>query len=181
MLSIALAVALASPIAADASSTASLQAGVRAALRAAKSFVVHAKINPYVHAPLGATFDWTVVAPNRYHQVSHGDPTGDDDTIIIGHEVYGHKHGSWDVQTWDDNLVNGFEDEVFGVTIVSGGNGTYVAKAPLGPQDSTMTCTYDEKTLRPLQCRNDLITLTYSRYDDPSVTIPTPAHAVRID
>jgi hypothetical protein len=169
---------------------ASLQSSVRAALHAAKSFVVNVKIEPMAAAPLGAGITWTVVAPNRYRQVTHGDSTGDDDTIIIGHDVYGNKHGSWDVQTWDDGLVNGFEGDVFDIEVISAGPdrvvdgktvGTFVRKSTVGPKDLTLTCTYDKATFRPLVCANRAETETYERYDDPSVTIPAPAHAKRID
>jgi hypothetical protein len=169
---------------------ASLQDGVRAALRSAKSFVVTVKINRSAIVPLGASIEWTVVAPNRYRQVTHGDPSGDETTVIIGHEVYGNKHGAWDVQTWDDRLVSGFEGDVFDVHVVSigpdrsqGGKtlGTFVMNATVGPSGGTLTCTYDKQTFRPLICGNDAQTVTYGRYDDPSVTIPTPAHAKRVD
>lgn len=166
---------------AAAADTATLQSNVRSALRSAKSFVVSVKIKPLPIAPLGASIDWTVVAPNRFHQVTHGDPTGDDETIIIGHDVYGNKHGAWDVQTWDDHLVNGFEGDVFDVQIVSAGDGTFVMRDPLGSESDTLSCTYDKATYRPLTCTNAGKTVTYGRYDDPTVTIPTPAHAKRVD
>jgi len=166
----------------SAADTSTLQSNVRAALRSAKSFVVDVKIKPMPVAPMGASLQWTVVAPNRYRQVTHGDPSGDDDTIIIGHNVYGHKHGAWDVQTWDDHLVTGFEGGVFDVQIVSAGVGTFVMKDPLGRnEDDTLSCTYDKATYRPLTCSNAGKTVTYGRYDDPTVTIPTPAHAKRVD
>lgn len=171
-----------SALPAQAENTATLQTNVRSALRSAKSFVVVAKIKPMPLAPMGASIEWTVVAPNRFRQVTHGDPTGDDDTIIIGHEVYGNKHGSWDVQTWDDRLVTGFEGDVFDVQIVSAGDGTFVMKDPLGRSESdTLSCTYDKATYRPLTCASAGKTVTFGRYDDPSVTIPTPAHAKRAD
>jgi hypothetical protein len=167
---------------ASAAGTGTLQSNVRAALRSAKSFVIEVKIKPLPIAPLGASIEWTVVAPNRFRQVTHGDPTGDDDTIIIGHEVYGNKQGAWDVQTWDDHLVTGFEGDVFDVQILSAGDGTFVMRDPLGRSESdTLSCTYDKATYRPLACGNAGKTVTYARYDDPSVTIPTPAHAKRVD
>ncbi|HZZ00605.1 MAG TPA: hypothetical protein VFE36_13640 [Candidatus Baltobacteraceae bacterium] len=168
---------------ASAADMASLQTNVRAALRSAKSFVVEVKIKPLPVAPMGASIQWTVVAPNRFRQVTHGDPTGDDDTIIIGHNVYGNKNGAWDVQTWDDHLVTGFEADVFGVEIISvNGDGTFVMKDPLGGSDrDTLSCAYDKSTYRPVTCSNAGKTVTYGRYDDPSVTIPAPAHAKRVD
>ncbi|HEY1976343.1 MAG TPA: hypothetical protein VGG89_07360 [Candidatus Baltobacteraceae bacterium] len=167
---------------ASAADTATLQSNVRAALRSAKSFVVDVKIKPMPVAPLGASLEWTVVAPNRFRQVTHGDPSGDDDTIIIGRDVYGNKHGAWDVQTWDDHLVTGFEEGVFDVRIVSAGDGTFVMHDALGRSESdTLSCTYDKATYRPLTCANAGKTVTYGRYDDPSVTIPAPAHAKRVD
>lgn len=167
---------------APAADTAALQTSVRAALRSAKSFVVDVKIKPMPVAPMGASIQWTIVAPNRFRQVTHGDPSGDDDTIIVGHNVYGNKRGAWDVQTWDDHLVTGFEGGVFDVNVVSAGAGTFVMKDPLGRNESdTLSCTYDKTTYRPLTCGNAGKTVTYGRYDDPSVTIPTPAHAKRVD
>lgn len=138
---------------ASAADTATLQSNVRAALRSAKSFVVDVKIKPMPIVPLGASLEWTIVAPNRFRQVTHGDPSGDDDTIIIGHDVYGNKHGAWDVQTWDDRLVTGFEEGVFDVRIVSAGDGTFVMHDALGRSESnTLSCTYDKATYRPLTC-----------------------------
>ncbi|HKE37397.1 MAG TPA: hypothetical protein VKB39_08190, partial [Candidatus Baltobacteraceae bacterium] len=47
----------------SAADTSTLQSNVRAALRSAKSFVVDVKIKPMPVAPMGASLQWTVVAP----------------------------------------------------------------------------------------------------------------------
>jgi hypothetical protein len=168
---------------AKASDVSALQSQLRAALRSAKSFVAVAKINPMWAAPTGATITWTVVAPDRFRQYAVGAPQPTDDTIIIGHEVYGSNGGKpWTVQTWDDRLVTGFEGDVFDIRVVSAGDGSYVAIDPLGRSDKeTMNCTYDKQTFRTLTCSNNAKTITFSRYDDPSVAIPTPANARRTD
>ena len=171
---------LAAPAYADDAAT--LQKAVRSALRSAKTFVATANIKPMLQAPMGASIVWTIQAPDRFRQVTHGDPSGDDDTIVIGHDVYGNKHGTWDVQTWDDALVSGFEGDVFDVVVVSAGDGTFVMKDPLGQSDrDTLSCTYDRKTSRPLVCSNDKKSITFARYDDPAVSVPVPQHAKRVD
>jgi len=168
---------------ARASDASDVQARVRTALRAAKSFVAVAKIKPMLLAPMGATITWTVVAPNRFRQYAVGPPEPTDDTIIIGHEVYGSENGKpWTVQTWDDRLVTGFESDVFDPKIVSVSAGGFVMVDPLGRTDKdTIACTYDERTFRPLACTNDAKTITFSNYDDPAISIPAPSNPRRTD
>jgi hypothetical protein len=163
-----------------------LQVKVRAALRAAKSFVATAAINPSVTAPNGGTVVYTYVAPNRFRQTVHGLPGGDD-TIVIGNKVYGNNSGDtggWDVQTWSDHLVNSFEGDLLDFTILSVGaestasTGTFVMADSHGEKKTdTLQCTYDIATSRPRTCITGYVTLTFARYDDPTVTIPTPEHA----
>jgi hypothetical protein len=163
-----------------------LQAKIRAALRSAKSFVATVAIKPQALAPAGGTIVYTVVAPNRYRQAVSGLP-GADDTIIIGHEVYGNRGSGWDVQTWDDRLVTGFEGDLLDVTVVAAGPdangaGTFTMKDPHGARETdTLACTYEKATFRPLVCTAGYETMTFSRYDDPSVAVPTPANAKRVD
>lgn len=167
-----------------------LQTKIRATLRSATSFVQTVTIKPNPLAPVGGTMTFTVVAPNRFHQVVVGAPGGPDDTIIIGHEVYGRKGQGWDVQTWSDFLVTGFEEDIFNVKVLSVGPdqtadgktvGTYVMKDPRGRRESdTLACTYDPTTFRPLGCSSDLFIVKYV-FDDPSTTIETPKNAVRVD
>jgi hypothetical protein len=165
-----------------------LQAKMRAALRSAKSFVATAAIKPGVAAPLGGTIVYTVVAPNRYRQEVHSLP-GADDTIIIGDQVYGNKGDGkgWDVQTWSDRLVSGFEGDLLDITVVSIGPdttvdgkkaGTFTMRDPHGERDSdTLACTYDKAAFTPLVCTAAYETVTFSRFNDPTVTIPTPQNA----
>ena len=146
-------------------------------------------IKPYPLAPVGGTMTFTVVAPNRFHQVVVGAPGGPDDTIIIGHEVYVGGPGL-DVQTWSDFLVKGLRGSIFNVKVLSVGPdqtadgktvGTYVMKDPRGRRESdTLACTYDPTTFRPLGCSSDLFIVKYV-FDDPSTTIETPKNAVRVD
>jgi hypothetical protein len=171
-------------------SPAALQAKVRAALRNAHAFVESVTIKPNLLAPLGGTMTFTAVAPNRYHQVVVGTPGGNDDTIIIGHEVYGRKGNGWTVQTWSDYLVNGFEEDSFDVKVLSVGPdqttsgktvGTFVSQDPRGPKPTdSLQCTYDTTTFRPLTCANSIFAIAYA-YDDPTVAIERPANAVRLD
>jgi len=185
-------IALVAPaVSARADAPSDLQAKIRTALRAAPSFVETIKVKPNALAPLGGTMTYTVVAPNRFHQVVTGLPGGSDDTIIVGHEIYGPKGKGWSVQTWDDRLVTGFEGDIFNVEVVSVGPdqtvdgktvGTFVMKDPRGSKPSdTLACSYEKATSRPLSCNNALFAIEYSRYGDPSVTIETPKNAVRVD
>jgi hypothetical protein len=169
---------------------AALQAKIRTALRSAKSFVETVKIKPNSQVPTGGTIVFTVVAPDRFRQKSSGPEPGGDDTIVVGHEVYGSKGvGSpWDVQTWSPQLVSGFESDVFDPEIVSleadapGGQGRYGQRDPNGFQkDATLSCTYDKATFRPQACSNGNFEITYSNYDDPAVEIPVPLRAKRVD
>jgi len=163
---------------------------MRTALLAAHSFVETVTVKPNSIAPLGGTLTFTVVAPNRYHQVVSSSLGGGDDTIIIGNQVYGRAGKGWTVQTWSDRLVTGFEGDTFDITVVSigpdktaGGKtvGTFVMKDPRGAKDSdTIACTYEHATSLPLQCENGFSTISY-RYGDPSVSVETPKDPVRLD
>ena len=173
--------------AAYAGDASALQVKVRAALRSAKSFVATANVKPVITAPKGGTIVYTYVAPNRYRQTVTGFP-GADDTIIIGDKVYGNGGSGWDVQTWSEKLVNGFEGDLLDFTIVSVGDestattGTFVMIDPHGAKKTdTMQCTYDKATSRPLTCIASYETVTFTRYDDPTVTIPTPANPKKLD
>jgi hypothetical protein len=181
---------LACSIPAGASEASVLQVQVRAALRTAKSFVARETVKPNVYVPLGGSADYTVVAPNRFRLVTNSMPDSDD-TIIIGNQVYGDEGKGWMVQTWTDSTVSGFEGDLLDFVILSTGAdamvagkpvGTFTRQDPHGPKPTdTLSCSYDKATFRPIVCSNDLETVTYSRFDDPSVTIPTPDHAMRLD
>ncbi|MGP6158556.1 MAG: hypothetical protein ACLPYS_13815 [Vulcanimicrobiaceae bacterium] len=183
--------AVALPVRADdAGDTAALQAKVRAALRSAKTFVETVKIKPNSQVPGGGTIVYTVVAPDRFRQKTSGPEPGGDDTIIVGHEVYGSKGvGSpWEVQTWSNELVIGFESDVFNPEVISleadatGGLGSFKRHDPNGFQkDATLTCTYEKASFRPEACSNDMYDISYSNYDDPSVEVPVPLRSKRVD
>jgi hypothetical protein len=186
-LAAACAIALCTTAPAYASDASALQVKVRAALRSAKSFVATANVKPGLTAPSGGTIVYTVVAPNRYRQTVTGFP-GADDTIIIGNKIYGNNGGGWDVQTWTDRLVDGFEGDLFDFTILSVGaestptTGTFVMIDPHGAHKTdTLQCTYDKPTSRPMTCIASYETVTFARYDDPTVTIPTPANPKKVD
>ncbi|MGR4065668.1 MAG: hypothetical protein ACLQPV_09525 [Vulcanimicrobiaceae bacterium] len=167
---------------ANASDASALQDKIRAALRSAKSFVMTATVKAGTPgAPAGGSVVYTVVAPNRYRQVSS--PTlGADDTILIGNQIYGHKGAGWDVQTWTNALVAGFESDVFLVDVTSVDGTNFVMRYPHeGPNKQTLLCTYDPQTFRPQTCTGEELTLTYAQYDDPSIAIPTPPNAKRED
>ena len=144
-------------------------------------------VKPAAYAPKGGTMVYTVVGPNRYRQQVTGMPGGDDDTIIIGHQVYGHDKGAWDVQPWSDHLVTGYESNTFALTVVSvgadqtvGGKtvGSFVLKYPPDESDAwSLNCTYDKQSsFRPQQCTSDGASITW-RFDDPSTVIQAPANA----
>jgi len=169
-----------------------LQTKIRAALRGAKAFVeTFAMKGPA--ALIAGTSTFTVVAPNRYRQYVVSPTSGIDDTIIIGHEIYGNegKGKGWTVQTWDDRLVTGFEGDVFAVKVISVGPdqkvgattvGSFVMVNPHGAKESdTLQCTYEKTAFRPLVCTSDLSTVKYTNYDDPSLKIETPKNARRTD
>lgn len=182
------------PATASATPTASamsiLQTKMRTALLAAHSFVETVAVKPNSIAPLGGTLTFTVVAPNKYHQLISSSLGGGDDTIIVGNQVYGRAGKGWTVQNWSDRLVTGFEGDAFDVTVVSVGPdkaidgktvGTFVMKDPRGAKDSdTLACTYERATSLPLQCDNGYSTITY-RYGDPGISIETPKDPVRVD
>ncbi len=167
-----------------------LQAKIRTALRSAKTFVETVRIKPNSQVPAGGTIVYSVVAPDRFRQKTSGPEPGGDDTILVGHEVYGSKGVGrpWDVQTWSAELVTGFESDVFNPEVVSvgpdtaGGLGSFMRRDPNGFQkDATLSCTYEKATFRPAACSNEMYDITYSSYDDPSVVIPTPLRFKRVD
>jgi hypothetical protein len=168
-----------------------LQTKIRAALRTAKTFVQTVTMKGSPAAPLGGTATFTVVAPNRYRQYVASRPSGADDTIIIGHEVYGNEGKGWTVQTWTDRLVTGFEGAVFAVKVVAVGSdqtvdgktvGSFVMVDPRGAKETdTMNCTYQKQTFRPISCSDAMSTIEFLNYDDPNVTIEMPKNAKRTD
>jgi len=176
---------------ASADDASDLQAKIRSALRTAKTFVVTGTMKGSLGHPLGGTATFTVVAPNRYRQYVVSPTDGTDDTIIIGHDVYGNEGKGWDVQTWSDRLVTGFEGEIFAVRVVSVGPdetiagktvGSFVMIDPNGASDAdTLRCTYEKSSFRPLACDSAMSTTKYTNYDDPAVEIETPKNAKRTD
>jgi len=176
---------------ARADDAADLQAKIRAILRNAKSFVETVTIKPNPLAPLGGSATFTVVAPNRYRQYVVSPPAGKDDTIIIGRQVYGNSGKGWDVQTWTDRLVTGFEGDVFNVKVVSVGAdqtidgktvGGFVMIDPRGVKETdTMRCTYDKQTFYPIACDDATSRIKFSNFDDPAVKIETPKNPKRVD
>jgi len=183
---------LAQTLPAKADDATELQTKIRTALRSAKSFVETFTMKGPA-ALIGGTSTFTIVAPNRYRQYVVAPVSGTDDTIIIGHEIYGNerKGKGWTVQTWDDRLVTGFEDDVFAVKVISVGPdqkvgaktvGSFVMANPHSAKESdTLQCTYEKTTFRPLLCTSDLSTVKYTNYDDPALKIETPKNARRTD
>ncbi|MBV8244955.1 MAG: hypothetical protein JOZ38_03455 [Candidatus Eremiobacteraeota bacterium] len=174
------ALAFSAPQPGVASDASDLQAKIRSALRDAKSFqiTVHQK-----GMPAGAMLVATVVAPNRYRQTVSGlGPPNDDDTIIIGSQVYGIHGKGWGVQTWDRQLVDGFESNAFLPDVVSAAGNTFVMRYPheFEPKER-LNCTYDPQTYRPQSCQGPTFSLQYARYDDPTLEIPTPVGAKKLD
>jgi hypothetical protein len=92
------------------------------------------------------------------------------------------------VQTWSDRLVDGFEGDLLDFNIVSIGSestdstGTFEAIDPHGAKSTdTMQCTYDRPTSRPKTCITGYERVTFTRFDDPTVVIPTPEYAKKLD
>ena len=55
--------------------------------------------------------------------------------------------------------------------------GSFVTTAA-GPQkDQRLTCVYDKATYRVGVCKNDGLTMSFSRYDDPTNVVTVPAAA----
>jgi hypothetical protein len=184
-------VLLAQALPARAGDVSILQAKIRAALRAATSFVETVTVSPNPFVPLGGTITFTVVAPNRYRQLAAGGSMGRDETIIIGHEVYGNDPAGPTVQTWSDHLVMGFEGDVFDVVVRSSGPdltaggktvGSVVIKDPRGAKVTDfLDCTYEKSTFRLLACSGGPSKIAFSNYNDPAITISTPRNAKRVD
>jgi len=168
-----------------------LQTKIRAALRTAKSFVETVTMKGSLRHPLGGAATLTVVAPDRFRQFVVGGPGDSDDTIIIGHNVYGNQGTGWDVLDWTDRLITDFEGDVFAVRVSSVGPdrtvdgktvGSFVMIDPHGASDKdTLQCTYEKSTFRPLACIGSMSTIKYASYDNPALAIEAPKNAKRTD
>ncbi len=55
--------------------------------------------------------------------------------------------------------------------------GAFETTVPLGKL-LTLTCTYDKKNYRVMQCANAEVTQTYNDYDNPQNTVDAPSNAV---
>jgi len=182
-------VVLAQILPAGASEASDLQTKMRSALRTAKTFVETISIKGSLGHPLGGTATYTIVAPDRFRQTGTTAGAPPDDTIIIGHDVYGNEGKGWDVQTWSDHLVTSFEGDVLNVKVASIGPdqtvdgkivGTLVMIDPLGASDAdTLQCTYEKLSSRPLACNGTHSSIKYTNYDDPTITIEAPKNAKR--
>jgi hypothetical protein len=171
-----LALLAAGPVAARADDLATVRVKVSSAMRAAKSFVVTTT------AATGFTVTMTFAAPDRYHSTLAYNGQGRD-VVLIGPVASVSDGGPYrktdappEVVAAESQLREVPVDQVLPDKIASGRTWGQFSTTSAGPQkDQHLTCTYDKKTYRIVDCSNEGMTLTFSHYDDPAniVTIPT--------
>jgi hypothetical protein len=156
---------------------ATVRAKVASAMQAAKSFVVTTAIST------GYKVTMTFVAPDRFHStaVYNGVNT---DVVLIGPVAYvsgaGQPYRKTDappeVVAAQTHLRDVPVDQVLPDKVARGTTWGQFSTTSTGPQkDQRLTCSYDKKTYRINDCSNEGLTLTFSRYDDPTnaVNVPT--------
>jgi hypothetical protein len=171
-----LALLAAGPVAARADDLATVRVKVSSAMRAAKSFVVTTT------AATGFSVTMTFAAPDRYHSTLAYNGQGRD-VVLVGPVAYVSDGGPYrktdappEVVAAESQLREVPVDQVLPDKSASGRTWGQFATTSAGPQkDQHLTCTYDKKTYRIVDCSNEGMTLTFSHYDDPAniVTIPT--------
>lgn len=156
---------------------ATVRAKVAAAMQAAKSFVVTTT------AATGFSVTMTFAAPDRYHS-SLAYNGASRDVVLIGPVAYVSADGGQYRKTDAPPEVVAAQahfrevpvDQVLPDKTAGGKTWGQFSTTSAGPQkDQRLTCTYDKKTYRIGDCSNEGLTLTFSRYDDPTnvVTVPT--------
>jgi uncharacterized protein YbaR (Trm112 family) len=168
-----LALLAAAPAPARADDLAVLRVKIGAAMAAAKSFTVTTT------AATGFTVTMTFVAPDRYH--SSLAYNGTTDVVLVGPVAYISSDGRTYRKTDAPPEVIATQAQLREVPVLpdkAAGGKTWgrFTTTSAGPQkDQHLICTYDKKTYRINDCSNEGMTLTFSRYDDPTnvVTIPT--------
>jgi len=175
-----LALLAAAPTAARADDAATVRVKVGAAMQSAKSFVVTTT------AATGFSVTMTFVAPDRYHSVLTYSGTGRD-VVLVGPVAYISNDGQTYRKTDAPPEVIAAQAQLRDVPVdqvlpdKSAGGKTWgqFATTSAGPQkDQHLTCAYDKKTYRIGDCSNEGLTLTFSRYDDPTNVVTIPANVV---
>jgi hypothetical protein len=172
-----LALLAAGPAAARADDLASVRSKIASAMLSATSFVVTTT------ASTGFSVVMTFAAPDRYHSSLTYNGQGRD-VVLVGPVAYVSDDGSTYRKTDAPPEVIAAQgtlrvvpvENLLPDRVASGKTWGQFATTSAGPQkDQHLTCTYDKKTYRIMDCSNEGMTLTFSRYDDPAniVTIPT--------
>ena len=172
-----LALLAAGPVAARADELSTVRVKVSAAMHAAKSFVVTTT------AATGFSVTMTFAAPDRYHSTLAYNGQSRD-VVLIGPVAYVSDGAAYrktdappEVVAAQTQLRDVPVDQVLPDQTAAGRNWGQFATTSAGPQkDQHLTCTYDKKTYRINDCSNEGLTLTFSRYDDPTNIVSVPAN-----
>ncbi len=174
-----LALLAALPVAARADELTDVRERVQAAMQWARSYVVTTT------SMTGFTVTMTYVAPDRYHSaLAYGGAMRD--VVLIGPVAYLSDDGGKtyrktsappevlqaQAQLHDVPVERLVPDRLIGGRVW--GRFTTVASGP--QKDQYLTCDYDKRTYRINDCSNGGMTLTFSRYDDPSNAVTVPAN-----
>ena len=175
-LGLAAVLAAAAPAAAD--DLATVAAKVPAAMLKTKSFVVTTV------AAGGTTVTMTFVAPDRYHSVL-AYTGGLRDVVLVGSTAYVNDGtGPYrrvdappEIVAASAQLRNVPVDGVLPDKTAGGKTYGMFATTSAGPQkDQHLSCSFDKKTYRIVDCSNEAMTLTFSRYDDPANAVTVPSN-----
>jgi hypothetical protein len=152
----------------------------------AKVLAAYASVKSYRIAVLGSVRSTgTFVAPDRYKMttVIDGKPLK---TIFVGKTYWIYTDGKWQKS---DTAANSLDFDIFGLVRAAKTApassfvalpGQVVNGKPLGAfkftfkNGSEETCNYDPATYLATRCKAEDLTILYSGYNDPSITIPTP-------
>jgi hypothetical protein len=169
----------AAPSPARADELATVRAKIAASMRAPKSFVMTMK------GPSTVTVT-TYVAPDRYHSVLTY-KGGTLDVVLVGANAYLSDDGRRTYRRTDapgevlqakERLSSVPVDQLLPDRIIDGKTwGRFAALSP-GPQkEQLLTCSFDKTTYRINDCTdNEGLSLTVSRYDDPTNVVTVPAN-----
>ena len=169
----------AAPVPSRADELTTVRAKIGAAMLAAKSFVVTTK------ASTGYTVIMTFVAPDRYHSALTYSG-GNLDIVLVGPIAYVSDDGRRTYRKSDapaevlasrDRLRDVPVDQLLPDKTVAGKTWGRFAATSSGPQkDQLLTCSFDKTTYRLNDCTNEGLSLTFSRYDDPTNAVTIPAN-----
>jgi hypothetical protein len=157
---------------------ATVRGRVASAMQSAKSFVVTTT------ATTGFTVTMTFVAPDRFHSTLAYNGASPD-IVLIGPVAYVSPNAGQPYRKTDappeviaaqTHLRDVPVDQVLPDKNAGGKIWGQFTTTSAGPQkDQHLTCSYDKKTYRINDCSNEGLTVTFTRYDDPTnvVTVPT--------